>query len=79
MIKQNIAINDNGFLFNPATGDSFSSNSVAAKIIQLMKDGQSLFEIKKQLLESYEVNKATMEKDLDDFIQLLKEYNLINS
>jgi len=73
MIKKNIATNEFGFVFNPATGDSFSSNPVAAEIIQLMKDNHSLNEIKKILLDKYEVD-----KDVDEFVGLLKENNLLN-
>lgn len=79
MIKKNIATNEFGFIFNPATGDSFSSNPIAAEIIQLMKENHSLKEIKKALLEKYEVDKLTIEKDVDDFMNLLKENNLISS
>jgi hypothetical protein len=79
MIKKNIATNEFGFVFNPATGDSYSSNSVAADIIQLMKDGSSLNEIKKTLLDKYEVDKMTIEKDVDDFVGILKENNLLNN
>jgi len=78
MIKKNIATNEFGFVFNPATGDSFSSNPVAAEIIQLMKDNHSLNEIKKILLDKYEVDKMTIEKDVDEFVGLLKENNLLN-
>lgn len=79
MIKKNIATNEFGFVFNPATGDSYSSNPVAADIIQLMKDGRSLNEIKKTLLDKYEVDKMTIEKDVDDFVGILKENNLLNN
>jgi hypothetical protein len=79
MIKKNIATNEFGFVFNPATGDSYSSNPVAADIIQLMKDGSSLNEIKKTLLDKYEVDKMTIEKDVDDFVGILKENNLLNN
>ena len=79
MIKKNIATNEMGFVFNPATGDSYSSNPIAASIIQMMKDDRSIAEIKKQLLDSYEVDKPTIEKDIDDFVNLLKENNLLNS
>lgn len=78
MIKKNIATNEFGFVFNPSTGDSFSSNPVAAEIIQLMKDNHSLNEIKKILLDKYEVDKMTIEKDVDEFVGLLKENNLLN-
>lgn len=79
MIKKNIATNEFGFVFNPATGDSYSSNPIAAEIIQLMKDSRSLNEIKKTLLEKYEVDKLTIEKDIDDFVSLLKENNLLSN
>ena len=79
MIKKNIATNEFGFVFNPATGDSYSSNPIAAEIIGLMKDNNSLNEIKKLLLEKYDVDKMTIEKDVDDFLQILKEHNLLNN
>ena len=79
MIKKNIATNEFGFIFNPATGDSFSSNPIAAEIIQLMKENHSLNEIKKTLLDKYEIDKLTIEKDLDEFVNLLKENNLLSN
>jgi hypothetical protein len=78
MIRKNIATNELGFIFNPATGDSYSSNPIAAEIIQLMKDNKSLNEIKKTLLDKYEVDKLTIEKDMDEFVGLLKENNLLS-
>ncbi len=79
MIKKNIATNEFGFVFNPATGDSYSSNPVAAEIIQWMKENKSLNEIKNLILEKYEVEKMTIEKDLDEFIGMLKENHLLNN
>ena len=79
MIKKNIATNEFGFIFNPGTGDSYSSNPIAAEIIQLMKENRSVNEIKKLLLDKYEVEMLTIEKDVDDFIGLLKENNLLSN
>jgi len=78
MIKKNIATNELGFMFNPATGDSFSTNPVAASIIQMMKEQKSLTEIKRILADTYDTDKATIEKDLDDFVNTLKENNLVS-
>lgn len=78
MIKKNIATNEMGFVFNPTTGDSYSTNPVAAKIIQLLKENHSISEIKKMLFDSYEIDKMTIEKDVDEFINLLRENNLLN-
>ncbi len=77
MIKKNIATNELGFVFNPATGDSFSTNPVAANILRYMRENKSLAEIKKSLLETYDTDPATVEKDLDDFVHTLKEFNLL--
>lgn len=77
MIKKNIATNEQGFVFNPSTGDSFRSNPIAAEIIQQMKDEVSVAEIKKRICEKYEVASATIEKDMDEFIATLKEYKLL--
>lgn len=79
MIKRNIATNEFGFIFNPATGDSFSSNPIAAEIIQMMKDCLSVNDIKKSLMEKYDVDRPTLEKDMDEFITLLKENNLLSN
>ncbi|MEI7582067.1 PqqD family protein [Runella sp.] len=79
MIKKNIATNEFGFIFNPATGDSFSSNAMAAEVIGLMKENKSLTEIKTLLFEKYEVEKNTLEKDLDEFVSMLKQNNLLNN
>lgn len=77
MIKKNIATNEFGFVFNPSTGDSYSSNPIAAEIIQQLKENISLTDIKKGLLEKYEVEKSTLEKDVDEFMGVLKENNLL--
>ena len=77
MIKKNIATNEFGFVFNPSTGDSYSSNPIAAEIIQQLKENISLEDIKKTLLDKYEVEKSTLEKDVDEFMGVLKENNLL--
>ena len=76
-INKNVAISENGFLFNAARGDSYLTNSVALLIINLMKEGKSIDEIKTYLLLTYEVDKSTVEKDLYDFIKMMKQYTLI--
>ncbi len=75
----NIAVSDNGYLFNPTNGDSFSSNAVATDIISLLKQDKSQEEIKKIILTKYDVEKSTIERDLDEFLQELKDNYLISA
>lgn len=76
-IKKNIATSENGFIFNPATGDSFSGNAIATDIIGAMKNGDSEAEIKQSILNKYEVTAGQLNRDWDDWIIQLKEANLL--
>ncbi len=78
-IKSNIAVSDSGFIFNPDTGESYTVNPIGAKIIQMLKDGKMSPEISGELLNDYNVEASTLEKDIDDFTGLLRNYSLIEN
>lgn len=78
-LRKNIATSESGFIFNPATGDSYSANPVAAAILQRLKEGSPSLDIKTWLLENYEVEPLRLDRDWDDFINQLKEANLLES
>lgn len=78
-IRKNIASSESGFLFNPATGDSFSANPVATDILQMMKENKSEAEIQKEIMEKYQVDKTQLSKDLDDFMIQLRDNNLLEA
>jgi hypothetical protein len=75
-LKNNIAVSDSGFLFNPTAGSSYSVNPVGQRIIELLKSEKSDEEIIEILLNEYFTDKATIEKDLYDFKVLLGNYKL---
>lgn len=75
-IKPTIAINDNGFLFDPNTGESYTTNVVAREIIFMMKQNLPVDQIKANILERYDVDEVVFEKNLIDFIAMLQHYNL---
>lgn len=77
-IKKNIATSENGFVFNPATGDSFSGNALASEILLSMKNGDAVEDIKQVILDKYEVSADQLERDWQDWIVQLKEANLID-
>ena len=76
-LKSNIATSENGFIFNPATGDSFSGNAIASEILLAMKNGETAVQIKKKILEKYEVSPDQLERDWEDWMLQLKEANLL--
>lgn len=76
-LKSNIATSENGFIFNPATGDSFSGNGMAAQLLAAMKSGKTNAEIKQDILNRYDVSENQLDKDWDDWMLQLKEANLL--
>ena len=76
-IRKNIATSDEGFLFNPTTGDSFSTNKIGAEIINLLKQDLSVQDIIVELADSYDVDTLLLERDLEEFTALLKEHSIL--
>ena len=64
--------------FNPSTGDSFSSNPIAAEILLHLKEGSSVQQVKSLILEKYDVEPNQLEKDWDDFANQLRDGNLLD-
>lgn len=75
-IKQDIAVSDSGFVFNPATGESFSINPIGKEILNLTRENKSKEEIISILTAKYQTDADTAEKDMQDFFEMLKMYSL---
>jgi hypothetical protein len=76
-LKKNIATSEAGLIFNPGTGDSFSVNAIGNEILSLLKENRTRQEIIDSVSEKYFTEKNQLEKDLDDFLSQLNEYNLL--
>ncbi|MGI4873922.1 MAG: PqqD family protein [Janthinobacterium lividum] len=78
-LKKNIATSEAGFVFNPATGDSFAASPLAAEVLDLLKAGQLPAAIQQHLLERYEVSPSQLQRDLDDFLAQLRLFQLLEA
>ena len=76
-LNKNIAVSESGFIFNPLSGDSFSTNPLGQEIVRLLKEDKSKQEIIAALSGKYEADDATIEKDINDFFQVLGSYQLL--
>lgn len=74
-----IAVSDTGFIFDPTTGESFSVNPVGLEIIKLIKQGKSIDEIKRDLLDKYEVTESLLVKLLDEYVSTLIQLNIVQN
>lgn len=71
-----LAISDNGFIFKPATGESFTTNEMGLFIIDLLKEGKSGDEIINAMTEDFEIDNVTAGRDLYEFLDFLKRENM---
>ncbi len=72
-----LAISDNGFIFDPITGHSFTTNEIGIEIINLLKENKENKDIIDELNEIYSVNENELDVDLMDFIHNLKNFSLV--
>jgi hypothetical protein len=77
-LKKNIATSEAGLIFNPGTGDSFSVNNIGAEILAFLRENKSHAEIIEYLTSKYHADSVQIEKDMDDFISQLTDYNLLD-
>ncbi len=72
-----LAINAEGFIFNPSTGDSFQASQSGLDIINGLREGRSDEEIARKLTDNYDVSVENARRDLADFRGSLKSLGLI--
>ena len=77
-IKKNIATSEAGFIFNPGTGDSYSSNPIGSEILAHLKEDIDRKEMINLICSKYDVDRIQFEKDFDDFISQLTDNNLLD-
>ena len=75
-IKKNIALSDSGFVFDPATGNSFTTNPIGLEIINLLKQEKTPEEIEKEITSAYAIDAEIFERDLSDFVNVLTKMRL---
>jgi len=76
-INKNIAISETGFIFNPLSGDSFSTNATGQEILRKLQTKVSFKDLCNHISKTFFVDIETAEKDLTDFIIILKNYQII--
>lgn len=76
-INKKIAVSESGFVFDSSTGDSFSVNPTGIEIINLVRDNKAEDDIRKILLDKYEVSVPVLEKSLSEFLGSLRSAKII--
>jgi len=74
----NVAVSENGFLFLPTTGESFTLNEIGKKILDLLKQNNSSEEIIEKIVNEFDIDETVAERDFNDFINQLKNFRLVD-
>jgi hypothetical protein len=75
-IAEEVKISDNGFVFNSKTGDSFNLNPIGLEMIKMIEANIDFDKIKTAILEKYDIDDLTFEKDFYEFCALLKHHQI---
>jgi len=71
-----LALSDEGFVFDPQTGDSFQVSETGIAVLRALKEGRSDEETAQQLVASFEVSIEEARRDCTDFRSQLKNFSL---
>lgn len=72
-----LALNDEGFAFDPTRGESYVLNETALRIIRACQKGGSGSEIARELEQAYQVPAAEAEADVAEFMERLRSLGLL--
>ncbi|NJD20821.1 MAG: HPr-rel-A system PqqD family peptide chaperone [Gemmatimonadetes bacterium] len=74
---RSLALNPDGFAFDPTTGESFTLNAPGLAIVEGLREGLDHEGILARLAERFEVQPGEASRDLDDFLDHLRSMRLI--
>ena len=67
-----LAINDEGFVFDPSTGESYTVNKTGLLILKGLKDNKTTRAIAESLSEKFDVADDEAEDDVQIFVSFLR-------
>ena len=77
VVPESLAVSDSGFLFLSSTGETFTLNEIGKEVFKLLQAGDQFASIEKKILNEYDVERPTFERDFDDFLNQLNSFKLI--
>ena len=74
-----LALSDNGFLFDSATGHTYSLNQTGTHILNKLIEGLSREETIMSMIQEYDISEDILSKDLEQFLHFLSELGIAES
>lgn len=74
---RSLALNPDGFAFDPTTGESFTLNPTGLTLLEGLREGRSPDELAADLADRFEVTPEEAARDVDDFLERLRSFRLV--
>jgi len=74
---QQLAISEDGFIFDPTSGQSYTVSDTGLFILKGLKQGKKADAIARELAETYDVSHDEARQDTLDFASHLKSHRLL--
>ena len=72
-VLERLAVSESGFVFDPVSGHSFSVNETGLEILRNLLVSRKLDSLREQLVQEYDVDETTLERDLLEFLGSLRD------
>lgn len=78
-IKSGLRISDQGMVFDPSTGESYTLNPTGLAILKLLVEGAAEDRIFEVMSTEYQLTRAEFDRYFLDFISVLKSCQLLEN
>jgi len=72
-LLSDLMLNDRGFAFDPASGETFQLSTTGLRVVRLLKNSNDENAVLAEILKDYEVDENTARRDLQDFLLELEK------
>lgn len=73
-----LAINENGFVFDPHSGGTFTLNATGQLIVKALRDGVGPQVLLEQLHANFDDVTCNAPQDIQEFLQTLRDFGLLS-
>jgi hypothetical protein len=73
-----LAISENGFVFDPHSGGTFTLNQTGQLIVKALRDGLEPDEIVEHLRANFDEVTRNVVEDVQDFLRTLSDFGLLS-
>jgi len=74
---RSLALNPDGFAFDPTTGESFTVNPTGLVLLEGLREGDQPQELVARLVNAFDVSTEDASRDVDDFLEHLRAVRLL--